>query len=91
MRLPLGYLSLLVLRRGTEVRALADHCTHLGGPLHQGRLASSGAGLCVVCPWHGSTFRIADGAVAHGPATARQPVFDTRITESGLVQVRARA
>jgi len=45
----------------------------------------------VICPWHGSTFRIADGAVVHGPATARQPVFDTRITESGRVQVRPRA
>jgi nitrite reductase/ring-hydroxylating ferredoxin subunit/uncharacterized membrane protein len=90
VRLPLGYLSLLVLRRGTDVHALADHCAHLGGPLHQGRLASSGPDLCVVCPWHGSTFRIADGAVVHGPATARQPVFDTRITESGLVQVKPR-
>jgi len=29
--------------------------------------------------------------VVHGPATARQPVFDTRITESGRIQVRPRA
>jgi len=91
VRLPLGYLNLLVLRRGTEVRALADQCAHLGGPLHQGRLASSATDLCVVCPWHGSTFRLSDGAVIHGPATARQPAFDTRITASGLVQVKPRA
>jgi nitrite reductase/ring-hydroxylating ferredoxin subunit/uncharacterized membrane protein len=88
VRKPLGYLSLLVLRQGTEVHALADHCAHLGGPLHQGRLISEGADLCVVCPWHGSTFRIADGTVVHGPGTARQPAFDTRVTASGFVQVR---
>ena len=88
VRLPLGYLGLLVLRQGTEVRALADQCAHLGGPLHQGRVVSAGPDLCVVCPWHGSTFVIADGSVRHGPATARQPAFDTRVSESGVVQVR---
>jgi nitrite reductase/ring-hydroxylating ferredoxin subunit/uncharacterized membrane protein len=90
VRLPLGYLSLVVLRRGTEVHALADRCAHLGGPLHQGQVVTEGADLCVACPWHGSTFRVTDGAVAHGPATARQPAFDTQITQSGLVQVRPR-
>jgi nitrite reductase/ring-hydroxylating ferredoxin subunit/uncharacterized membrane protein len=88
VRLPLGYISLLVLRRSTEVWALADHCAHLGGPLHQGSLTTVNDELCVTCPWHGSTFRIADGSVAHGPATARQPAFETRITPSGHVQVR---
>jgi nitrite reductase/ring-hydroxylating ferredoxin subunit/uncharacterized membrane protein len=88
VRKPLGYLNLLVLRQGTSVSVLADLCAHLGGPLHQGRLVSEGEDLCVVCPWHGSTFRIADGAVVHGPATARQPAFDTRITQSGMLQVK---
>jgi nitrite reductase/ring-hydroxylating ferredoxin subunit/uncharacterized membrane protein len=84
----LGYLSLLVLRQGTEVRALADHCAHLGGPLHQGRLTSAEGDACVVCPWHGSTFRMADGSVVHGPATTRQPAFDTQVTPSGMLQVK---
>ncbi|HEY2577898.1 MAG TPA: Rieske (2Fe-2S) protein [Streptosporangiaceae bacterium] len=88
VRKPLGYLNLLVLRRGTSVSALADHCAHLAGPLHQGKLVSEDDDLCVVCPWHGSTFRISDGTVVHGPATARQPAFDTRITQSGMVQVK---
>jgi hypothetical protein len=26
--------------------------------------------------------------VVHGPATARQPAFDTRIVEGGMVQIR---
>jgi hypothetical protein len=36
----------------------------------------------------GWTRRLTDGAVVHGPATARQPAFDTRIADGGIVQVR---
>jgi nitrite reductase/ring-hydroxylating ferredoxin subunit len=84
----LGYLTLTVLRQGSDVMAVADQCAHLGGPLHQGSLSDDGNGPCVTCPWHGSTFRITDGTVVHGPATARQPAFDARIVEGGMVQVR---
>ena len=84
----LGYLTLTMLRLGGDVLALADQCAHLGGPLHQGSLTDDGNGPCVTCPWHGSTFRLADGTVVHGPATARQPAFDTRVVEGGMVQVR---
>ena len=35
------------------------------------------AGL--TCPWHGSVFRLADGSVARGPATAPQPTFQARV------------
>jgi nitrite reductase/ring-hydroxylating ferredoxin subunit len=84
----LGYLTLTMLRLGGDVLALADQCAHLGGPLHQGSVTDDGNGPCVTCPWHGSTFRLADGTVVHGPATARQPAFDTRVVEGGMVQVR---
>ncbi|MGK5555606.1 Rieske 2Fe-2S domain-containing protein [Actinomadura kijaniata] len=85
----LGYISLFVLRSGDDVHVLADRCSHLAGPLHQGRIVTDDdAELCVVCPWHGSTFRVADGSVVHGPATGRQPSFETRVLESGTVQVR---
>ncbi len=90
VRRQLGYLSLLVYRSGDEVSVLSDRCAHLGGPLHQGRIVTERATECVVCPWHGSTFRLADGGVVHGPATARQPSFETRVTEEGLVQIRPR-
>jgi len=97
VRRQLGYLSLLALRHGSSVSVLSDHCTHLGGPLHQGRVvpaAGQAAGkdgdACVTCPWHGSTFRLRDGEVVHGPATARQPAFESRVTDSGVVQVRPR-
>ncbi|MCW2900834.1 MAG: Rieske (2Fe-2S) domain protein [Streptosporangiaceae bacterium] len=89
----LGYISLFVLRTGYDIHVLGDRCAHLAGPLHQGRVvferdAYGADQLCVVCPWHGSTFRVRDGAVVHGPATGRQPAFDTRLSEEGMVQVR---
>jgi nitrite reductase/ring-hydroxylating ferredoxin subunit/uncharacterized membrane protein len=84
----LGYISLFVLRYGEEVYVLADRCTHLDGPLHQGRMVRVDDEICVICPWHGSTFQVSDGTVVHGPATGRQPAFETRILESGMIQVR---
>jgi nitrite reductase/ring-hydroxylating ferredoxin subunit/uncharacterized membrane protein len=89
----LGYISLFVLRTQDGIHVLADRCAHLAGPLHQGRIvtetdATGATDLCVVCPWHGSTFRVRDGSVVHGPATGRQPAFETRVTENGIVQLR---
>src|ERR1700753_2575244 len=90
VRRQLGYLSLFVLRRRPDVNVLAAHCPPLGGPLHQGRVTGAGDQECVPCPWHGSTFRISDGTVVHGPATARQPSFRCRITQSAMVKVQPR-
>ncbi|GAA3472466.1 Rieske 2Fe-2S domain-containing protein [Nonomuraea roseola] len=84
----LGYIQLFVLRHGGGVSVLADRCSHLAGPLHQGRLVIENGEPCVVCPWHGSTFRIADGSVKHGPATAPAPTFETRVRRDGTIQVR---
>ncbi|MFG1807625.1 Rieske 2Fe-2S domain-containing protein [Streptomyces sp. NPDC049040] len=75
----------VVRQHDDELHVLADRCSHLGGPLSEGEVA----GGCVTCPWHGSTFRLADGWNVTGPATAPQPAFDTRV-EGGLVQVRLR-
>jgi len=90
VRRRLGYLALVVIREGTAVSALADQCARLGGPLHQGRLETGDDGSCIVCPWHGSAFRVTDGSVVHGPATARQPAFEAKVSETGMVQVRPR-
>ena len=87
-RRQLGYLSLLAVRSGEDVYVLSDQCSHLGGPLHQGRLVIDRDDACVICPWHGSTFRLSDGGVRRGPATATQPAFQTRVSDAGVVQVR---
>jgi nitrite reductase/ring-hydroxylating ferredoxin subunit len=80
-----GDVPLLVLRRGGNVTVLSDRCSHLSGPLHHGELDDGEQ--CVVCPWHGSQFRLADGSVRRGPATAPVPSFETRVAE-GRVEVR---
>jgi nitrite reductase/ring-hydroxylating ferredoxin subunit/uncharacterized membrane protein len=79
--------DLLVVRRGQHVDVLADKCSHLSGPLSDGEFAVEGGQGCVICPWHGSTFRLADGAVLHGPATSPQPRFETRVSD-GTVEVK---
>jgi nitrite reductase/ring-hydroxylating ferredoxin subunit len=91
VRRQLGYLSLLVYRAGPEVSVLSDRCSHLGGPLHQGRIVTERGVTCVACPWHGSTFAVSDGTVVHGPGTARQPSFETRVTTDGRVELRPRS
>ncbi|MCU1503564.1 MAG: putative iron-sulfur protein [Ilumatobacteraceae bacterium] len=76
----------LLAEEDGSVRALADRCTHRGGPLHEGERVDG----CVVCPWHQSRFRLRDGSVVRGPAVRPQPVLETR-TQDGRVQVcRAR-
>jgi nitrite reductase/ring-hydroxylating ferredoxin subunit/uncharacterized membrane protein len=74
---------LLLVRDGGEVRALAARCTHRGGPLDEGEVADG----CVTCPWHGSRFELATGAIVQGPATAPQPAYEARVVD-GRVEVR---
>jgi nitrite reductase/ring-hydroxylating ferredoxin subunit/uncharacterized membrane protein len=78
-----GGTEVFLLRRGGDVVALVDRCSHAGGPLHEGKVV----GDCIQCPWHGSEFRLDDGAVQRGPAATPQPVYDTRIVDN-MVEVR---
>jgi nitrite reductase/ring-hydroxylating ferredoxin subunit/uncharacterized membrane protein len=80
-----GTVPLLLLRQDGRVHALANTCTHRGGPLHEGELESG----TIICPWHRSAFRMEDGEVVRGPATARQPSYATRVVD-GTVEVRLR-
>jgi nitrite reductase/ring-hydroxylating ferredoxin subunit len=72
----LGPTALVLVRRGDLVFALKETCSHAGGPLSQGRLE----GYTIACPWHGSVFRVSDGAVRHGPAATRQVAYSARIS-----------
>jgi nitrite reductase/ring-hydroxylating ferredoxin subunit/uncharacterized membrane protein len=78
-----GVPVLLVRRNGT-IYALAETCSHMGGPLSEGRLE----GDSVRCPWHGSRFSLEDGRVLDSPATFPQPRFETRVN-NGQIEVRA--
>ena len=77
--------KVLLVRRGEEIFAIHDVCSHRGGPLHQGQVDAD----TVTCPWHGSCFRLRDGDIVRGPATAPQPSFETRVAD-GTVEVRVR-
>jgi nitrite reductase/ring-hydroxylating ferredoxin subunit len=78
----LGEVPVVAIRTGGAAYVLADRCSHMSGPLSDGELADG----CLTCPWHGSVFRIADGSVARGPATAPQPAFQVREV-GGAIQV----
>jgi nitrite reductase/ring-hydroxylating ferredoxin subunit len=66
-----------------EVCAIADICTHRGGPLHEGERVEG----VVTCPWHGSRFDLCSGEVLRGPAREPQQRFEARVHE-GQVEVR---
>jgi nitrite reductase/ring-hydroxylating ferredoxin subunit/uncharacterized membrane protein len=76
---------LLYQAKGT-VYALANRCSHRGGPLHEGKIEDQE----IVCPWHSSRFRMRDGSVVQGPAVAPQPCYETRVRQ-GKVEIRSRA
>lgn len=79
-----GRNDVLLVRRDGRVLALADRCSHRGGPLHSGELVDG----CIQCPWHGSRFEFEDGSVARGPASRPQPAYETRLVD-GRIQVRS--
>lgn len=76
-------------RADERVSVMSDRCPHLSAPLHEGQLDAVGSELHVTCPWHASVFRVDDGAVVHGPATAAVPGFETRV-RAGVVEARVR-
>jgi nitrite reductase/ring-hydroxylating ferredoxin subunit len=75
--------AVLLVRRGERIYALADRCSHRGCSLSEGELQ----GDTVRCRCHGSTFRLEDGSIVKGPATAPQPMFRARVSD-GRVEVR---
>lgn len=80
-----GKWPVVLTRCDGEIYAIAEVCTHLGGPLAEGELHD----CSVKCPWHGSVFSFKDGHVIDGPATIPIPSFETRI-RNGQIEVKAR-
>ena len=77
--------DVVVARVGGELFALADRCSHRGGPLHEGKLLDG----CVECPWHATRFRLSDGSVERGPAAYPQPAYEARVRD-GRIEVRSK-
>jgi nitrite reductase/ring-hydroxylating ferredoxin subunit len=73
----------VLLKQGNSIYAIGATCTHLAGPLDEGTYQDG----VVTCPWHGSCFRMSDGAVVNGPATYAAPTFAVRV-RNGQVELR---
>lgn len=79
-----GDASVLLHRRNGVLYAMANTCSHMGGPLDEGKVEDG----CVTCPWHGSVFRLDDGTIVRGPASTPQPTYEARVVH-GRIEVRA--
>jgi nitrite reductase/ring-hydroxylating ferredoxin subunit/uncharacterized membrane protein len=78
-----GDTPVLLLKHDGHLHALHDRCSHRGCELSAGQVE----GESVTCPCHGSRFSLRDGSIERGPATARQPVFETRESD-GRIEIR---
>jgi nitrite reductase/ring-hydroxylating ferredoxin subunit/uncharacterized membrane protein len=79
--------GVLLYRTGDRIFALGDRCSHRGCSLARGQVRDEGGEPVVECRCHGSTFRLSDGSVVHGPATSPQPAMEARMHD-GKVAVR---
>ncbi len=75
--------SILLVRRGQRIFAMAETCSHFSGPLSEGKLV----GDSIVCPYHASRFALDDGRVLDGPAVHPQPCLEVRV-RNGQIEVR---
>jgi len=81
--------EIFLIRIGERIYAMNNKCTHVGGPLHKGRVNVHAAQPTVSCPLHGSTFWLTDGRVIRPPATRPQVVYDARVND-GQVEIRSK-
>lgn len=78
-----GTTVLIARSQSGQLCAIANTCSHLGGPLDEG----TRDGDVIVCPWHGSRFDLCSGAVVEGPAVFPQPRYDVRAND-GKIELR---
>ena len=64
--------------------AIGNVCTHMGGPLAEGKLE----GNVVQCPWHGSRFDITTGKVLRPPAMREEPTYEVKVEDNNTILVR---
>lgn len=79
--------DVLLVKKDDTIYAIANTCSHMGGPLAEGELLHD---CQVKCPWHQSVFSLKDGSVVDGPATQPQPKFDVRVKD-GQIEVKLKS
>ncbi len=66
-----------VFNVGGRLLGTQAQCTHMGGPLCEGKLDGS----VVTCPFHGAQFDVATGMVLRGPAQQQLQLYAVRVTD----------
>jgi apoptosis-inducing factor 3 len=66
--------TVILVRQGDHVFAMAGTCTHYGGPLAEGLLV----GNTIRCPWHHARFNIHSGEAEGAPALNPVSCFNVR-------------
>lgn len=89
LRVEVSGQQVVLVRSCGEVYAMGAVCSHYGAPLDEGKRVLQDGEECLECPWHCSRFRLTDGSVARGPATAPQLSYEVR-TVADRLQVRVR-
>lgn len=77
-----GDLSLAVFNIAGTYFAIADICSHDGGPLAEGEID----GAAIECPRHGGEFDLATGKATRPPAVEDIPAYPVRV-EGGQILV----
>jgi nitrite reductase/ring-hydroxylating ferredoxin subunit len=76
--------DVLVTCLGGKLYAIANGCTHRGGPLNEGELENGR----VVCPWHGGKFDVSTGKVVSPPPMKDAASFEVRIDGTDVLLKR---
>ncbi|WP_433389149.1 Rieske 2Fe-2S domain-containing protein [Micromonospora sp. KLBMP9576] len=79
--------SVILYRHGDDVTVMLERCPHQSGPLGEGEVREIDGHACVVCPWHGSAFRLNGGEVVRGPSGNDQQILPTRVVD-GVLETR---
>jgi 3-phenylpropionate/trans-cinnamate dioxygenase ferredoxin subunit len=72
--------TLVIFNVAGKFYAIADVCTHDGGPLEDGDLE----GYEVECPRHGARFDVRSGDAVRFPAVSPVPCYRTRVEDGEL-------
>lgn len=83
-------IDVLLYRNADRIFALTLRCTHQGAPLDRGQIHDTASTHTVTCSAHGSMFDLDVGTVMRGPAAAPLDVFESRVSDDGMIELRSR-
>lgn len=80
-KVQVGREEVLVVNINGTIHAIANACTHRGGPLNEGELERNN----VICPYHGGQFDVTTGKAVSPPPTKDEAKFDVQIQGSDVL------